>query len=280
MYLKRIPQRNQSLADKIIKENSDMMYAGIVSGNNVGEIWADDIFNPNFCMVWSEYLEGFHFMGNCCDHIDTGELLVFIENTIIQFLKSKDIRYFEFSCDTKTWMPIICEMFSNHDLGKGKQYVYKSAHKGKLNSHIMLPAGYDVLEIGKIFVDNKFELMENYKAIQSDIIKVWGSIAKFLKFGKGFIAIQDNGICSFTLTRYLYKDIYSIGTETYAPHQRKGLSAYLSMILFNHIINRGANIWWDCMESNVASQKTAQKTGLIFDNEYEIAWFDLNNDTY
>ena len=278
MYLQLIPHRNQSLADKIITPNSDIMYAGIVSGNNVGEIWADDVSNPAFCMVWSEYLEGFHFMGSRCDHINIAELQNFIENTIIQFLKSKNIRYFEFSCDSKAWMPIICEMLSSRKLSKAKQYVYTLARKSELNTDIMPPVGYDVFEINEHFVNNRFKHMENYEIIKSDIINVWGSVSKFLECGKGFAAVQNDSICSIALTRFLYNDIHSIGAETYDPHKKKGLSAYLSMALFKDIIRHGANIWWDCMESNVASQKTAQKTGLIFDYEYEIAWFNLNDE--
>ena len=103
-------------------------------------------------------------------------------------------------------------------------------------------------------------------------------MTKFLEFGKGFVATQGNNICSIALTRFLYNDVHSIGTETYDPHKKKGLSTFLSMTLFNCIVSHGADIWWDCMESNIASQKTALKTGLIFDYEYEIAWFNLNDE--
>jgi len=278
MYLHQITQRNQSLADKIINENSDMMYAGIVSGNNAGEVWADNILNPAFCIVWSEYLEGFHFMGTRYNHMDITKLQAFIDNTLIQFLKSKNIHDFEFSCDSRTWMPVICEMLLTRELNKSKQYVYKLAHKSDINTDLTLPAGYDIFEINENFVNNSFEHMENYKEIQSDIIKVWGSMTKFIELGKGFIATKKNNICSIALTRFLYNDVYSIGIETYDLHKNKGLSAFLSMTLFNCIVNHGATIWWDCMESNIASQKTAQKAGLIFDYEYEIAWFNLDNE--
>ena len=214
MYLRRISQRDNSLADKIVNANSDMMYAGIVSGNNAGEVWADNISNPMFCMVWSEYLEGFHFMGSSYTYIDIVKLQTFIERTIIQFLKDKNIQYFEFSCDIKEWMPIIYEMLANYELSKSKQYVYKLAHKSDLNTDIIFPVGYDVLEIDENFVNDRFELMENHEAIQSDIIKVWGSMTKFLEFGRGFVVAQGNTICSIALTRFLFNNVYSIGVET------------------------------------------------------------------
>ena len=164
MYLHRISQRDKSLADKIVNANSDMMYAGIVLGNNAGEVWADSISNPTFCMVWSEYLEGFHFMGTRYAHIDIAKLQAFIKSAIVQFLKSKNIRYFEFSCDIKEWMPLICEMLSNSNLSKSKQYVYKLAHKSNINTDIMVPIGYEVFEINESFVNDRFNHMENHEA--------------------------------------------------------------------------------------------------------------------
>ena len=254
MYLSKISGRNQYLADKIVNKNSDMMYAGIVSGNNVGEIWADDLSNPAFGMVWSDYLEGFHFMGSSCAHINMAKLRAFIDGTILLFLKNKNINYFEFSCDHKEWIRIICEMLSGYKMSKGKQRVYKLLNKNDLNKNITLPTGYNIFDMREI---EKFKHMDNYEKIESDIIKVWGSIAKFVELGKGFAAIQGTSICGFASTHFMYNNTYSIGVETYDPHKQKGVSSYLSKVLFEQLVNQDANIWWDCMESNIASQKTA-----------------------
>jgi len=272
MYLSKISGRNQSLADKILNKNSDMMYAGIVSGNNVGEIWADDASNPAFCMVWSDYLEGFHFMESSCTHINMAKLRDFIESTILPFLKSKNINNFEFSCDIKEWVPIICGMLSDCKINKSKEYVYKLTGKDKPSTGTTPPAGYEVSDL----TCDKVESMENYQEIKSDIIKTWGSMTKFKDLGKGVIATQGNSICGLALTRFLFENIYSIGVETYDPHKQKGLASYLSKVLFDQLISQNANIWWDCMESNIASQKIALNAGLTFDHEYDILWFDLN----
>jgi len=266
-------QRNQLLTDKIVHANSDMMYAGVVVGNNTGEVWVDDNANPGFCMVWSEYLEGFHFMGSRCSHVNGLELKAFIESIIIPFLKSKGINSFEFSCDHKAWMPIICEMLSPREVNKSKQYVYKLAAKSRINTELALPAGYEVLEISGGFSSGVSVAIQNYEVIFSEIEKAWGSAAKFLERGKGFVAVQDNVICGFASTHFLYDNTYSFGTETYGPHKRKGLSSFLSMKLADEVTSKGANVRWDCMESNVASQKTAKKVGLVFSYEYEIGCF-------
>jgi len=107
-----LAQRNQFLADRIVNENSDMMYAGIVSGNNAGTVWADDLSSPDFCIAWSDFLEGFHFMGSH-NKINKTDLIEFIDNTAKRFLLEKNINSFEFSCDSNELHQIICEIFSN-----------------------------------------------------------------------------------------------------------------------------------------------------------------------
>ena len=266
---------NQSLADKIVNTNSDMMYAGVVAGNNNGVIWADDIFKPAFCMVWSEHLEGFHFMGSCYSHINKDELRAFIDSIIIGFLKNKNIQDFEFSCDSQNWFPFVCEVLSNREISSYKQYVYKLTDAKNMSQDIVSPVGYDVFEINKDFLCGKVKSIENPEMVQVDIEKTWGSIPNYIEHGMGFIAIQNNRICSFTTSHFKYNDIYSIGTETLEPHRKKGLSSFLSVQLFNSIIKANGKIWWDCSADNVASQKTARKTGLTFSHKYEVLWFKI-----
>jgi len=273
MYLYQILQRNQLFANKIISVNSDMSFAGIVSGNNVGEVWANDLYNPDFCLVWSEHLECFQFMGSRFNHINKLDLQVFIRNTISKFLNDKEINFFEFACDSHEWLIYISSALDNHEIKKSKQYVYKLNGENTINTDLITPAGYDIFEVNEHFI--KFKEIENCEILYSEIEKSWGTTDKFLDYAKCFVAVQSNKICSFALTTSLYKDIYSIYIETFDPHKQKGLSSFLSMTLINSIINQNATVWWDCMESNIASQKTAQKVGLVFNHEYEVCWFDL-----
>ena len=173
------------------------------------------------------------------------------------------------------WTPFILEIFSKYRIKNSKQYVYKLPHKDSINLKISRPLGYDVFEINNSFVNNELMMMENRDVIFTKIEKTWACMDKFIEYGKGFVATQNNKICGFSKTGTLYKNVYSIGVETFEPHRQKGLSSFLSMSLISNIVNQGASVWWDCMESNIASQRTAQKVGLTFDHEYEIFWFDI-----
>lgn len=252
-----------------------MMYAGIVSGNNAGDVWVDSLTNPAFCAVWSNHLGGFHFMGSSYSHVSKSKLLTFVENTVIPFLADKKANYCEFSCDSQEWIPYIMDTLSKYKINRGKQYVYKLPNKNNVNREIPRPVNYNVFEINSDFVSKELLNLENSEALYTDIEQTWERVEKFIKHGKGFVAIQNNKVCSFAITRFRYKDTYCIGVETFDPHKQKGLSGYLSMLLIKNIVNQGADIWWDCMADNIASQKTAMKIGLTFDHEYEIFWFDI-----
>ena len=275
MGLFQIAERNHNLADKIVRPNSDIMYAGIVSGNNVGVVWADDVFCPVFCIIWSEHLKGFHFMGRDYKHVNKEDLKKFIDSTLIPFLRNINLRDFEFSCDSPELIPFVCDIFLDFDLKRYKQYVYKLEKVKDINNEIVAPVGYEVYNINEDFIYNKLKNIKNPEVVQSDIDENWGSVSNFIKHGKGFIAAKDNMICSLVMTRFLYNGTHCIGTETFASHKNKGLASALAVSIFNGIVKDGGSIWWDCSADNIASQKTACKAGLVFSHEYEVFWFKL-----
>ena len=277
MCLYKTTFKNQQLAEKIIKPHSDMSFAGILCGNNTGEVWVDDFSEPSFCLVWSEFLNGFCFMGSKPNHMDVSQFRTFINNTIIPFLADRNLDYFEFSCESSEWLSLICDSMPNLELKQSKQFVYKLMKKEDINMSLTLPDSYYLLEIDSNFINDTLKSIKNGETIRTEITKSWDSIEKFLKNGKGFAAMKDNEICGFAMTYFRYKDTYSIGVETFENFKQKGLSAFLSAVLFGSILNDNdnANIRWDCMESNIASQKTAMKAGLTFDHEYPVYWFDI-----
>lgn len=275
MYICKLEYRNQDLVNKIANKNSDMSFMGVLSGNNIGEVWVNDMSNPTFVLVWSEYLGGFQFMGTSYDDINVLGFRSFIDNSIHTFLKDKEISFFEFSCDSEEMLPFVLKLLSHYEVKREWQYVYRLDHEALYNEDIPFPNGFEYLEINADFLSNTIKNYINYEKIQSEIYTSWYSIDAFLQFGKGFIAIKNNEICSFALTHFRYKDSYSIGIETYDPYKKKGLSSSLVKLLINRIVEQSGNVWWDCMESNIASQKTALKSGLVYDHKYECCWFNF-----
>ncbi|QDM43934.1 GNAT family N-acetyltransferase [Paenibacillus thiaminolyticus] len=58
-------------------------------------------------------------------------------------------------------------------------------------------------------------------------------------------------------------------------NQRQGLSTSLVKLLLHKFNEKQIIAWWECMESNIASQKTAEKAGLCKTHRYKINWFSF-----
>ena len=56
-------------------------------------------------------------------------------------------------------------------------------------------------------------------------------------------------------------------------HQRKGLSAYLTMKTIEDTCQLGLIPIWDCTDDNIASEKTAIKCGFRMIREDIVSWF-------
>ena len=275
MYLHKLELRKQPFIEKIINAESNMSFAAVAARNNVGEVWVDDLLVPSFALVWSEYLSGFSFMGTSYDNIDPIRLCNFIDDTIITFLKNKGIDYFEFSCDKESWLPFILSCLSDHSIQCEEQLVYGLDKNSVYSTLPLLTDEYNYLEITPDILRKGHNELRNVDKLQNEVNKAWYSIDMFLNSGKGFIAVKNNEICSFALTHFRYNNTYSIGVETFEPYKQKRLSCNLTKLLINCIYGHKGNVWWDCMESNIASQKTAQKAGLLFRYKYKVCWFGL-----
>lgn len=272
-----VVNRDKDLASKIIQGCSDMMYAGVVAGNNAGRVWVDNLENPSSAIVWSDGLECFQFMGHETNQAFFGELKAFIESTIMRFLEEKEINCFEFSADTEQWFPLIYNALSGREIDEDWQRVYKSAANPQGYDKVLLPKPYSLHQIDRSFILSvkNGNAISNPEFLIEYIEQFWGSLENFLNLGYGYAAVAEEKVISYGITSSLYDKTYAIGVETLEQHRRKGLACTLVNVLFKELYSKGCNIWWDCMDSNIASQKTAESTGLILDHKYKVCWFNF-----
>lgn len=270
-------KRDKNLANNLIRSYSDMMFAGVVVGNNAGRVWVDCLESPASAIVWSDGLQCFHFMGCEANQVFCKELKTFIEDVIISYLKEKKLDFFEFSADTEEWFPIINDALSGRNIMESWQFVYKTITNAKGNDNIILPKAYDLYQIDEslLLSIRNDKIISNPEFLLNYVEEFWGSVNNFLQFGYGYMAVNEGEIVSFAITSFLYNKTFSIGVETLEQHRRKGLAGTLVNNLMKSIYSRGYTIWWDCMDSNIASQKTAEKNGLVLEHKYKVRWFNF-----
>ncbi len=270
--------RNADLAGKIVNADSDMSFAGIVSGNNNGEVWVDSLTLPTIALVWSEYLQCFQWMGSHAGSllsIDLGELL---NITLPEFCKEKGLDYVEYACDLTEWYPVIHNALPQRNVMENWQMIYKQPTElGFTDFSPEMPYGYKLQKIdaGFLHAIANGNTVTNPEFLLDKLIPCWKEPGNYLRLGNGYAAICESEIASVAVTDSRYQDICSIGVETQEKHRRKGLSGILAQMLICELSKQQLKVWWDCMECNTASQKTAQKAGLSFDHKYKVCWYNV-----
>jgi RimJ/RimL family protein N-acetyltransferase len=275
----KVEKRDKRIGKQIIKGYSDRAFAGVLVGNNPGEVWVDDLENPSSALIWSDGLECFYFMGNAHNTEFSNQLNSFINTTIVDFLRQRDINCFEYSGDEQDWYPTIKDALSDRKIDEGWQRVYKSAKNQQYIEIEYIQEPYRPVVINHDFIAyiNKTQEIINSEFLINYIDQFWGSIGNFLAFGHGFAALHDNEIVSFALSSFVHDKTQAIGVETLEQHRRQGLSSFLVKMLLEEFEEQGIEAWWDCMESNIPSQKTAEKSGLVLNHSYKVCWFNLND---
>ncbi|BBH18906.1 hypothetical protein Back11_02510 [Paenibacillus baekrokdamisoli] len=131
-----------------------------------------------------------------------------------------------------------------------------------LCSDILEP--FRAVEIDETFI---FELhkgeMKNADFMINYIEQYLGTLNIFLGKGYGYVALTK------------FNSTHAIGVETLEDYKRQGLSSSLVNLLLKKFNEKNIASWWDCIESNIASQKTAEKAGLIKANHYKINGFNF-----
>lgn len=263
----RVEKKNEILAKKIVNNNSDMSFAGVLCGNNPGEVWVDNLTDPKAAIVFYEGQTGFQFMGEFSEQILKNNLKFFVYNTAKEFLKNK-AEYFDFSLDDERWLDVIKGILQDRNIEESTQLVYKLEDNAFIDE-------LEVNDNGKQ-IDSKFIYAIKNGDVTNpefllDYLKTWwGTVDNYLEKGHGFAAVEDGKIVSFAISSSAYGNIQAVGVETLKDYRRKGLAASLIKSLLKLFKEKDIIPWWDCWENNIASQKTAQKNGLELYYKYRV----------
>ena len=274
----KVMRRDADLASKIICAGSDMSFAGIVCGSNSGEVWVDSLESPAIAMVWSEHLQCFQWMGSPAGCFPATGLDDFMNDEIPAFAMEKGLDYVEYACDNAQWYTFVLNALPKYSIEESWQLVYKwPLDVNTSDPFAELPSGYQMhrIDAGFLHAIAGGSKVNNPGFLLDMLIPCWGDQNDFLRLGNGYVAMHEGDIVSVAFTDSRYLDTCTIGVETMEQHRKKGLSSTLAKALIRDLRGQHMNVWWDCMECNTASQKTAEKAGLVFDHRYKVCSYYL-----
>jgi predicted GNAT family acetyltransferase len=247
-------------------------YSGIVAGECKGDVWVDNKVDPTLALVYSFAVEGFSIMGNPEDTSTYDELIKFLKEKLFVELKNKGIDYFEFSVESKRAEVHILKLFSNKKMNQEDEYFYRNACMGEVseNNH------YNITQINTEFIEQlQAGYYDNPEFLSERLLESWGTYDRFLSKSLAYAATLESSIIAVIVGTARYKNVIPVDIEVNKDHSKKGLASTLTQHFVNESVERGLIVQWDCVDSNIASKRTAEKTGFSLIKKKPYYWFGI-----
>ena len=246
---------------KVLNSKKDNVEVkAILSNFSPGTVFVDNEKNPKNALIYSNGLEGFFIIGNSVDF--ARNIQTSLSTDICNFLKEQKLNYFEVSAENEAVLFALKRLLYQNSINMSKQYVFKYKAANLPNSLFKLN---DEFEIRMILFDSNKPV--NLKILEERIESFWISKELFQKNGYGYYVIIKNQVVSFCIAAYVTDTHVAFDIETLQKYRKEGLAIIVAYNCIAEALNRNLIPYWDCMDSNIASQKTALSVG--FEKQYE-----------
>ncbi|MBS4537724.1 GNAT family N-acetyltransferase [Clostridium sp. D2Q-11] len=250
----------------LIKNDKFPEATSVILKNNPGWIFVDNINNPKTALIFCKGMGGFYLLGDYTNTQFKSELLSFVEEVVYSRLNNIGISWIEISGVSEEWNRIIEEVFSNKNLGKDKQLVYKLKNEISISEKS--------IENIRLFNKNTFNLqISNIDFLKNETQKFWGNIENFMNKGICSYYLIENEIVSICYSGLVKGNIHTVGIETLEKHRRKGYGYKVAKAFIKECRMKGIELHWDCSEDNDGSKSMAEKLGLEKEYDYTCYWY-------
>ena len=248
------------------KHETKVLMLSVLSGNNAGKVFVDDINAPKTALVWV-IGNASYFIGDSGNAAFLGSLNDFIDTTIVPL--SKELvgpnSYFETLVYEKDWLCALNKVFHQRDLAKygtdNCDYMFtfnKDRYLFTKKQHIALPDGYVIEKISK-------DTIASSQTLQNDIWGFWKSEDKFLENGFGYCILKDNKPVAVCFSAYVHEHYHEIAIRTYVQEERrKGLATMVARSYLDACIKNRFTPAWSTQHTNTVSHALAEKLGFEF----------------
>ncbi|MFF2479996.1 GNAT family N-acetyltransferase [Paenibacillus sp. NPDC058071] len=256
--------------EKVTNEYSPS-FSGIVAGECKGDLWVDQVQNPKIAVANSYAVGGFAFFGAIESEEESNSVKGFIHKQLFAWLKSKEIGYFEFSIESDGLRNQVLNMFDDQEIQSEKEFSFRK--KDETPESLHLPEEYILHEVDHKFWASLNEgAFDNRSFVTERIRGSWQSFDDFHQRSLAFCITHSTKIVAVIAGTASFNDVIAIDIETEEAHRNKGLALLLTGKFVNECVSRGLTAQWDCVESNPASRKLAEKAGFTFIKQNEVYW--------
>lgn len=249
-------------------------FSGIVAGECKGDLWVDHVEHPTIAIANSYAVGSFAFLGDIESSEEYNNVKVFINEGIFPQLKLQGIDYFEFSIESERLREPILQMFGDKEMQKAQEFRFRK--KDATPELLDLPEGYTVHKVDmELWNLIKEGTLENGSLVAGRILGSWENANDFFEKSLAFCITHLNKIIAVIVGTARFNNVIAIDIATEEAHRNKGLGQILTGRFVNECVRRGLVAQWDCMKSNPASRKLAEKAGFKFIKQNEVYWFKI-----
>lgn len=258
---------------KLFNRNFSLEIASIIK-KKCGQIFVDNELNPQTACIFNNY-HNFYIAGKTNNPSYNNDFSNHLLNSISPTMrKSNCLDFYIHYGDLNEWSELLENILKKHHVNKinWRYYVY---NKMKTDLNIELPSGYILKKIDAELL--KQADLKNINKINTWLSETWLNQQDFLLNGFGFCIINDNCIVSWCLADFVIKNKCEIGIETDEDYRQKGFATKTLLACVKYCLSIGINyIGWRCLESNIGSQKTAEKVGFRLAKNYSVifGWYN------
>lgn len=278
--IKELTRENFYRCRKFAQAEMRIMEAlAVINGVNPGRIFVDSCDYPSAGMIWLGNNDGFLFVGDEQNSLFLSEMNRFISESITPEAQKQGLNSFEAIPTHPKWNNTIEKMFSDRKLESWQQRVYhlEESHYRK-DLEPILNDQYKVRKIDHQLLVEKDELFENHDFLSETIRQFWASTEDFLENGFGYCVVDDKRVASICYSSFVVGDTQVIGIETLTDYQQKRLAAKIAHVFVQECFKRKMTPYWDCMEENIGSWKTAESLGFHIDFDYKGYMFSFEKE--
>ena len=120
------------------------------------------------------------------------------------------------------------------------------------------------------------EAAEDTEWLQATLTTWWGTLDRFFEYGAGYAAVVNGQAVSCCYTSFAANDqLWALGVDTQDAHRRRGWARKVTEAMVRLCDDEGITMDWDCMATNVPSQRLAENCG--FSRAFTYALFYLES---
>lgn len=249
-------------------------FSGIIAGECAGQLWVDDVVHPRIALAYSPAVGGFAFLGQIDNEEEYSRLTSTINDTIISYLKDNGYECFEFSIESENLKPYLLRLFEDKSLQVEKEYSFR--RNDVIMQTYSLPKGFLMQRVdAQLWEKLRKGSYQNAALLKDRLLESWGSFGRFQEKSIAYCITDADRIAAVMIGTASFHDILPIDIEVEEEYRNQGFGYSLTIEFVNECIYRGLVPQWDCVESNLASKRLAEKAGFRLFKENEVYWFSL-----